>query len=413
MIALKCRACGTILKDPFLSLGSQPLSNAYLTKEQLTVMEPHYPLDLYVCAKCRLVQLPECEKAENIFNENYAYFSSFSESWLAHCREYTEKVVKRFEINKKSFVIEVASNDGYLLQYFKAKGIPVLGVEPAAAAAKIAKKKGIPTDVTFFNTEYANRLKKNGKQADLIAGNNVLAHNPNLVDFVKGLKVALKPDGVITLEFPHLLRFMESNQFDTVYHEHYSYISLYAAEKVFAKYGLKVFDVDELKTHGGSLRIYCRHTSDKSKAVTASVKRVLSDEKKAGLLGEAAYAGFRKRVEKVKFDLLKFLLKAKADGKTVAGYGAAAKGNTLLNYCGVRTDFIEYTVDRNPAKQNRYLPGTHIPIYTPEKIMKTKPDYVLILPWNIKDEVMQQMNGIKKWGGKFVVAIPELQIMEK
>jgi SAM-dependent methyltransferase len=356
------------------------------------------------------VQLPECEKAENIFNENYAYFSSFSESWLEHCREYTDNVVERFGLDKKSFVMEVASNDGYLLQYFKAKGIPVLGVEPAAATAKVAKKKGIPTDITFFNTQYAQKLKRAGKQADLIVGNNVLAHNPSLVDFIKGLKIALKPDGVITLEFPHLLRFMESTQFDTIYHEHYSYISLYSANWVFEKHGLKIFDVDELPTHGGSLRVYCSHSSDKSKMVTTSVKRVLLAEKKAGLLDETAYVEFSNKVENVKRNLLKFLLKAKADGKKVVGYGAAAKGNTLLNYCGIRTDFLDYTVDRNPAKQNKYLPGTHIPIMKPEKIFQTKPDYVLVLPWNIKDEIMKQMVAVRRWGGKFVVPIPKLKI---
>jgi C-methyltransferase./Hypothetical methyltransferase. len=409
---LICRACLAPLPGPFLSLGDQPLSNAYLTREALKETEPVYPLDVYHCGKCHLVQLPECEKAGNIFNEDYAYFSSYSTSWLDHCKQYADMIIKRLALNKSSFVLEIASNDGYLLQYFKAKEIPVLGIEPAAATARAALEKGIPTDICFFDVPYACKLADSGRKADLIAGNNVLAHNPNLREFVEALAIALKPEGVITLEFPHLLQMISNNQFDTIYHEHYSYLSLVPLIPLFGEFGLAIFDVEELPTHGGSLRIYAAHKGPAKAWKTAAVNRVLGAEKTSGLDNSEIFAGFGKKVEKVKQDLLAFLIDAKETGKRVAGYGAAAKGNTVLNYCGIGTNLITFTVDRSPHKQGIYLPGSHIPIYHPDKIREAKPDFVLVLPWNIKDEIMGQMSFIREWGAKFVVAVPKLEIIE-
>ena len=402
-----CRACNNKLKKPFLSLGNSPLSNAFLSKENLNQMEIYYPLDVYVCEKCFLVQLEEFETAKNIFSSDYAYFSSYSESWLQHCKNYTEMMIKQFGFNKNSFVMEIASNDGYLLQYFKQHGIPVRGVEPASNTAEIAIRKGIPTDITFFDELYAKKMRES---ADLIIGNNVLAHNPNLNDFVKGLKIALKPNGVITMEFPHLLKLMEENQFDTIYHEHFSYFSFYSVQKLFNSHNLVLFDVEEIPTHGGSLRIYGKHKKDESKIVTNRVGDLLKKEKSCGLMELKTYNDFRKKVEATKRKLLQFLIQAKNEGKKIVGYGAPAKGNTLLNYCGIRTDFLDYTVDRSPHKQNKYLPGTHIPIKHPDKIKEDKPDYVLILPWNIKNEIMEQMSYIREWSGKFVIPIPEVRI---
>jgi len=408
----KCRVCGNELKEPFLSLGNSPLSNAFLLKDDLNRVEPYYPLYVYVCQRCFLVQLEEFETAKNIFSSDYAYFSSYSESWLRHCKDYIQMMISRFGVNQSSFVVEIGSNDGYLLQYFKQYEIPVLGIEPASNTAKVAIKKGIPTDVTFFDTSYAKKMVKNDKLADLIIGNNVLAHNPNLNDFVEGLKIALKPDGVITMEFPYLLRLIKGNQFDTIYHEHFSYFSFHAVQILFASHNLVLFDVEEITTHGGSLRIYGKHEGDKSKKVTNRVENLLEREKSAGLLDLKTYYNFRKKTEATKRKLLQFLIQAKNEGKKIVGYGAPAKGNTLLNYCGIRTDFFDYTVDRSPYKQNKYLPGTHIPIKHPDKIKKDKPDYVLILPWNIKDEIIKQMSYIRDWGGKFVVPIPEVRILE-
>jgi SAM-dependent methyltransferase len=409
---LLCRACLAPLSGPFLSLGNQPLSNAYLPPEALNEKEPAYPLDVYHCERCHLVQLPECEKAGNIFNEGYAYFSSYSTSWLKHCEHYAEMIVKRLALNTSSFVLEIASNDGYLLQYFKAKGIPVLGIEPAAATAREALEKGIPTDVCFFDAPYARKLAESGRKADLIAGNNVLAHNPNLREFVQALAIALKPEGVITLEFPHLLQMIINNQFDTVYHEHYSYLSLIPLVPLFDEFGLSVFDVEELPTHGGSLRIYAAHKGSSKHGKTMAVTRVLGAEIKSGLDKDVIFTEFTEKVKKVRTDLLLFFDDARKTGKQVAGYGAPAKGNTLLNYCGIGTDTIRYTVDRSPHKQGMFLPGSHIPIYHPDKIRDTKPDFVLVLPWNIKDEIMGQMSFIREWGGKFVVAVPKLEIMK-
>ncbi len=376
-------------------------------------METYYPLDVYVCEKCYLVQLEEFETAKNIFSSEYAYFSSYSESWLEHCKNYTEMMINRFGFNKNSFVMEIASNDGYLLQYFKQHNIPVLGIEPASKTAEVAIKKGIPTDITFFDSLYAGKMRGEGKLADLIIGNNVLAHNPNLNDFVEGLKIALKLNGIITMEFPHLLKLIEENQFDTIYHEHFSYFSFWTVQKLFKSHDLELFDVEEISTHGGSLRIYGKHkeASSEQLAVSSSVGDLLEKEESSGLLDLNTYYGFSKKVESTKRGLLQFLIQAKNEGKRIVGYGAPAKGNTLLNYCGIRTDFLDYTVDRSPHKQNKYLPGTHIPIKHPDKIKEDKPDYFLILPWNIKDEIMEQMFFVKEWGGKFVVPIPEVRVL--
>ena len=408
----KCRACDNELREPFLSLGNSPLSNAFLSEDDLKRVEHYYPLDVYICEKCFLVQLEEFETPKDIFSSTYAYFSSYSESWLQHCKDYTQMMVSRFGFNNNSFVVEIASNDGYLLQYFKQHHIPVLGIEPAANVAEAAEKIGIPTDVAFFDTPYAKKMREDGKLADLIIGNNVLAHNPNLNDFVEGLEIALKPDGVITMEFPHLLRLMDENQFDTMYHEHFSYFSFHAVQNLFASHNLVIFDVEEIPTHGGSLRIYGKHKNDKTKKVTHRVGDLLEKEKSYGLLDLKTYYGFGKKVEATKRKLLQFLIQAKNEGKKIVGYGAPAKGNTLLNYCGIRTDFLDYTVDRSPHKQNKYLPGTHIPIKHPDKIKEDKPDYVLILPWNIKDEIMEQLSFIREWGGKFAVPIPEMEVFE-
>jgi 2-polyprenyl-3-methyl-5-hydroxy-6-metoxy-1,4-benzoquinol methylase len=393
-----------------VSLGSSPLANSYLTKEQLTKAEPFYPLDVYVCNKCFLVQLFEFESAENIFSD-YAYFSSYSDTWLKHSKTYVDKMINLFGINKKSFVVEIASNDGYLLQYFIKKGVPVLGIEPALNVAKVAQERGIPTETFFFGAETAKRLVKEEKCADLLLGNNVLAHVPNLNDFVQGLSLLLKPGGIITMEFPHLLRLIENNQFDTIYQEHFSYFSFLTVNKVFAAHGLTIFDVEELPTHGGSLRIYAKHHDDNAKSVSERVHAMLKKEVDLGFADIKRYLTFDEQVRKIKRDLLSFLIKAKQDGRVIVGYGAAAKGNTLLNYCGIRRDFIEYVVDKNPFKQGRYLPGSRIHIESPDKIKETKPDYVLILPWNIKGEIMEQLSFIRAWGGKFVIPIPKFEVI--
>ena len=406
-----CRFCGAELHQSFCNLGMSPLSNAFLTAESLQQMEPFYPLHAYVCSECFLVQLPEFESPQNIFSD-YAYFSSFSDSWLSHAQKYTATMIERFKFGSSSQVIEIASNDGYLLQYFKEKNIPVLGIEPAANVADAACKKGIPTRIQFFGSKTARDLVSEGIQADLLIGNNVIAHVPDLNNFVAGLKIILKPHGVITLEFPHVLRLMEGNQFDTIYHEHFSYFSFSTIERVFKKHGLALFDVEELSTHGGSLRIFGCHIEHKSNPVSTNVLKLKSLETDAGLMTPSAYDSFAEQVRETKRALLTFLIAAKRAGKKVAGYGAPAKGNTLLNYCGIRQDFIDYTVDLNPHKQDYYLPGTHIPVFAPEKLNETKPDYVLILPWNIKEEIIEQIGYIRKWGGKFVVPIPRLEVLD-
>jgi SAM-dependent methyltransferase len=393
-------------------LGNSPLSNAYLTEGNIHKTEPYYPLEIYYCPHCHLVQLDEFEKPEHIFSADYAYFSSYSSSWLAHCKSYVDMVVERFGLNKKSFVVEVASNDGYLLQYFKTYNIPVKGIDPTKNTAEIAIAKGIPTDIMFFNTPYAEKMARTSCLADLIIGNNVLAHNPNLNDFVEGLRIALKPQGVITMEFPHLMKLMENNQFDTIYQEHYSYLSLHSVQFLFKAHKLEIFDVDELPTHGGSLRIYAKHECDSSKDISSRVTRLLKRERTAGLLHPETYDRFRQKVETTKRALLQSLISLKTEGKIIVGYGAPAKGNTLLNYCGIRTDFLNYTVDANPQKQNHFLPGTHIPIRHPDQIKRDKPEYILILPWNIKEEIISQLSYVHEWGGKFIIPIPEVLVID-
>jgi SAM-dependent methyltransferase len=388
-----------------------PLCESYLKPEQLNQMEPFYPLHVYVCEKCFLVQLEEFVSPKDIFTE-YAYFSSYADSWIEHMRRYADVIVDRLSLGKKSFVVEVASNDGYLLQHFVKKGIPVLGIEPAANVAKVAVERGVPTLVKFFGEQTARELAAEGKQADLICGANVLAQVPEPNDFVKGLKTLLKPGGVVTIEFPHLMRLMAENQFDTIYHEHFTYLSFLTAETLFAAQGLTLFDVEELPTHGGSLRIYARHQEDTSKPMTERAQALRKREVDAGLLRLKTYEGFGEQVKETKRKLLDFLVSAKRAGKKVVGYGAPGKGNTLLNYCGIRTDFIDFTVDRSPYKQGKYLPGTHIPILAPDKLREARPDYVLILPWNFKDEIVQQLADIRSWGGKFVVPIPAARVLE-
>ena len=404
-----CRLCGTRLEHTFVDLGMSPLANSYVKPEQLNRMEPFYPLHVFVCAKCLLVQLEQFSTPHDIFSD-YAYFSSFSDSWLAHAKSYVNMIVERFRLDQETKVVEIASNDGYLLQNFVARGIPVLGVEPAANVAEVAKQKGINTQVAFFGEKTALDLAAEGWAADLIIGNNVLAHVPGLNDFVKGLEILLKPTGLITMEFPHLLQLMEQNQFDTIYHEHFSYFSFLAVEQVFARHGMKLFDVEELPTHGGSLRIYACHDQDTSKPIGARARELKSREEATGFGRLNHYLSFNPQVEATKRKLLSFLISARQQGKRVVGYGAPAKGNTLLNYCGVRTDLIDYTVDRSPHKQGHFLPGVHIPIYAPEKVRETRPDYLFILPWNLREEVMQQMAFIREWGGQFVVPIPEVKV---
>ncbi|MEB3293275.1 MAG: class I SAM-dependent methyltransferase [Synechococcales bacterium] len=405
-----CRFCGTPLKHSFVDLGMSPPCQLHRKPEQMNEMEAFFPLHAYVCDHCFLVQIPNYVAPDNIFTNEYAYYSSFSDSWLAHAKRYTDLMVDRFGLNSNSQVVELASNDGYLLQYFLEKGIPVLGIEPSGNVAEAAMQKGIDTVVKFFGRDTAREQTALGKQADLLLGNNVLAHVPDINDFVGGMKILLKPNGVITMEFPHLMRLMADNQFDTIYHEHYSYLSFIAVEQVFAAHGLTLFDVEELPTHGGSLRIYARHTEDESKPVSDRAMELRDRELAAGFKQVETYSKFGEQVRETKRKVLEFLIQAKRDGKTIVGYGAPGKGNTLLNYCGIRTDFIDYTVDRNPFKQGNFLPGSQIPIYAPEKIRETKPDYLFILPWNLKDEIMSQMAYIREWGGQFVVPIPEIKV---
>jgi SAM-dependent methyltransferase len=408
---LACRFCGAPLSHVFVDLGASPLANSYLEPEALGRAEAFYPLCVYVCGECLLVQLPEEERPEAIFSD-YAYFSSYSESWLRHAKAYAEAMIGRFGFGAGHQVVEIASNDGYLLRWFQERGVPVLGVEPAANVAAAAQAAGIPTRVKFFGEAAAREMVAEGLRADLLVGNNVLAHVPGLNDFVAGLKVLLAPAGVLTLEFPHLLRLMAEDQFDTIYHEHYSYFSFTTVRKVFAAHGLTLFDVEELPTHGGSLRIYARHDEDAAKPVGERVADLLAREEEAGLGRIEAYRSFGERVRRVKWGLLRFLIQAREEGKSIAAYGAPAKGNTLLNYCGVRTDFLDYTVDRSPHKQGRYLPGVRIPIHAPDRLRETRPDYVLILPWNLEEEIVEQMADVRSWGGRFVVAIPEVRVLE-
>jgi SAM-dependent methyltransferase len=409
-LGMACRFCGARAERVFVDLGMSPLCESLITAEQLNQMEPFYPLRVTVCPRCFLVQLGEYVSPEHIFTE-YAYFSSYSTSWVEHARRYTEAISRRLGLTPDSLVVELASNDGYLLQHFVAAGIPVLGIEPAANVAEVARQKGVPTRTCFFGAEAARDMVARGERADLIVGNNVLAQVPDLNDFVGGMKIALKPAGVVTMEFPHLVRLMEGNQFDTIYHEHFSYFSLLSVEKIFAAHGLTVFDVDEIPTHGGSLRIYARH-AEQGATAAASVETLRSREEHAGLNRLETYGAFDEQVKETKRKLLAFLIEARRAGKSIAGYGAPGKGNTLLNYCGIRTDFLDYTVDRNPYKHGKFLAGTHIPIFPPERIRATRPDYVLILPWNLKEEIMEQLAYVREWGGRFVVPIPETRIYE-
>jgi len=407
-----CLFCGTPLRRTFVDLGMSPLCESYRSEEQLQQMEPFYPLHVYVCERCFLVQLQEFVAPEEIFTE-YAYFSSYADSWVEHMRRYADAIAPRLGLGKESLVVEVASNDGYLLQHFVKKGIPVLGIEPAANVAEVARQKGVPTLVKFFGERTARELVAEGKRPDLLCGANVLAQVPDPNDFVEGLRILLRPGGVVTFEFPHLVRLMAENQFDTIYHEHFSYFSFLSAEAIFAAHRLVIFDVEELPTHGGSLRIYARHADDGARPVTERARSLRQREVDLGLTRMETYQGFGEQVKETKRKLLEFLIGAKRAGKKVVGYGAPGKGNTLLNYCGVRTDFIDFTVDRNPYKQGKFLPGTHIPIHAPERIREARPDYLLILPWNFRDEIVRQMSYVREWGCRFVVPIPEVRILDE
>jgi SAM-dependent methyltransferase len=404
-----CRFCETPLSHTVVDLGMSPLCESFLAREQLNQMEPFYPLHVHVCARCFLVQVEEYVAPDRIFTE-YAYFSSYSDSWLRHASAYVDMIAPRLGLGPAHRVVELGSNDGYLLQYFVARGIPVLGVEPARNVAAAAEARGVRTVSRLFGRETARDLAAEGVSADLIVGNNVLAQVPDVNDFVAGMAILLRPGGVVTIEFPHLQRLMDDNQFDTIYHEHFSYFSFSTAERIFAAHELTLFDVEELPTHGGSLRIYARHAGEPGPTVSERAHALRAREAAAGFNSLERYASFTEQVHETKRRLLDFLIAARRKNKSVVGYGAPGKGNTLLNYCGIRTDFLDYTVDRNPYKHGKYTPGTHIPIHPPERIHETRPDYVLILPWNLKDEIMEQMAGIRAWGGQFVVPIPDVTV---
>ena len=408
---MQCRFCKTELEHVFIDLFNSPPSNSFLTKEQLNEPEVFYPLKVYTCSNCFLVQIDEYKKSDAIFNNEYVYYSSYSSSWLAHAKRYVELMTERFGLNKDSQVIEIASNDGYLLQYFKQKNIPVLGIEPTANTAKVAEEKGIESIVDFFGVRLAKALVGKGIQADVLLGNNVLAHVPDINDFVAGMKIVLKADGVITMEFPHLMQLIENSQFDTIYHEHFSYLSFYTVKKIFEAQGLEMFDVDELPTHGGSLRIYAKHKKDNSKKISDNINALLKKEEDKGMLDLSYYNNFQQKALNIKLAFTNFLIQQKKAGKKVAAYGAAAKGNTLLNYCGIKNDLIDFVVDANPHKQNKWLPASHIPVVNEEYLKQTKPDYVVIFPWNLKDEIIKQLNYIKDWNAQFVIAIPGLKFI--
>ncbi len=408
---MKCRFCSNDLSFIFIDLVSSPPSNSFLTKENLNEPEILFPLKLYLCESCFLVQIEEYKKSNEIFNEKYAYFSSFSSTWLAHAKNYVGMIIKRFKINNNSFVVEVASNDGYLLQYFVKNQIPCLGIEPASNTAAVAREKGIQVIEDYFAIDMAMKLIKKYQKPNLILGNNVLAHVPNINDFIKGLRFFLNETGVITMEFPHLLNLIEKNQFDTIYHEHFSYFSFSTAKKIFEKHGLEIFDVEEIPTHGGSLRIYVKHKEDLSKEVSENVRNLLDKEILKRMDKVSFYENFQAKVDIVKYELIQFLISKKNEGKQIIAYGAAAKGNTLLNYCGIKNDLIDFVVDLSPHKQGKYLPASHIPIVSEEKIKESKPAYVLILAWNLKEEIMKQLHYINDWGGKFVIPIPKVKIL--
>jgi len=403
---MNCRFCGATLTHEFIDLANAPPSNAFLTKEQLSEPEVFYPLKLYVCDSCFLVQVDEYKKSSEIFDSGYVYFSSFSITWLEHAKKYVEMMISKFGLNKNHQVIEIASNDGYLLQYFNEKAIPCFGIEPTAGTARAARAKGIETIEAFFGADLARQLVLEHRTADVLIGNNVLAHVPDLNDFIAGLKIALKPAGIITMEFPHLMQLVDNCQFDTIYHEHFSYLSFLTTQSIFKHHQLELFDVEELPTHGGSLRIFAKHTDDLSRVVSENVTAFLDKETSRGLNTEAYYRNFQKKADQIKYNLLDFLIEQQTNHKKVVAYGAAAKGNTLLNYCGIRKDLLAFVVDASPHKQGKYLPGSHIPVVKEEEIMKSKPDYVLILPWNIKEEIMTQLEYIRAWQGKFAVLMP-------
>lgn len=405
-----CRFCGSALKHTFVDLGMSPLCQTQIGPDQLDQGENFYPLHVHVCDRCWLVQLREYVAPEVIFSREYPYFSSYSDSWVEHARTYVDHMVRDFGLDGGSFVVELASNDGYLLQHVKAAGIRCLGVEPTASTAAAALARGIPTVQAFFGLERARQIVADSGQADVVAGNNVLAHVPGLNDFVAGIAALLKPAGVGTFEFPHLMRLMENNQFDTIYHEHFSYFSFFTISAVFAHHGLEVFDVRELPTHGGSIRVYVQPAQGRPRPITPRVGELKAREVAAGLTSLAPYQAFQARVHATKRDLLGFLINARNAGKRIAGYGAPGKGNTLLNYCGIGTDFVDFTVDRSPAKQGTWTPGSRIPILAPEEILKRRPDYVLILPWNLREEIVSKMGAVRDWGGKFVVPIPRVEI---
>ncbi len=407
---IPCRFCGTHLEHVFVDLGMSPLCQTHIETHQLNQMEPFFPLRVFVCGQCHLVQLQEYVAPKDIFTE-YAYFSSFSESWLEHCRKYCEMMISKFALNASSRVVEIASNDGYLLQFFAKAGVPVLGIEPAKNVAAVARDKGVPTVSEFLGQDTATKIVAEHGKADLVLGNNVLAHVPAINDFVKGMRVLLKDDGLLTMEFPHLVELMRNNQFDTIYHEHFSYLSFTTVEKIFAAHGMRLFDVEKLPTHGGSIRIYGTPTTNAKYPTSERVTAIKQEEDAYGISTLAAYDRFAQQVQATKRDLLDVLIGLKRQGKKIVGYGAPGKGNTLLNYCGIRQDFLDYTVDRNPYKQGKYTPGTHIPILDPKVIKETRPDYVLILPWNLRDEVMEQNRYIREWGGRFIVPIPKAEII--
>lgn len=409
---MNCRFCNTSLNDIFIDLGNAPASNSFLSAGQENEPETFYPLKVYTCPTCFLVQVDEYKKSDAIFNNEYVYFSSYSTSWLAHAKKYTHHMQGRFGLDSSSFVIEIASNDGYLLQYFKEKAIPVLGIEPTANTAAAAAEKGIESVIDFFGVRLAQELAAQGRHADLLLGNNVLAHVPDIVDFVGGMKILLKPGGVVTMEFPHLLQLLQNNQFDTIYHEHFSYLSFYTVKRIFESQQLEMFDVEELPTHGGSLRIYAKHKNDSTHIISGNVNQMLEKEVQAGLTDIQTYQNFQEKAFQIKTDLIRFLIDQKSSGKKVAAYGAAAKGNTLLNYCGIKNDLIDFVVDANPHKQNKLLPASHIPVVNEEVLKAERPDFIIILPWNLKDEITAQLSYINNWDGQFVVAIPQLTIIK-
>ncbi len=408
---MKCRYCDNQLKFEFIDLNNAPLSNSNLKENELNEPELFFPLKLFLCEKCFLVQIDEYKKSAEIFDENYAYFSSYSKSWLDHSKKYVDNMIKRYKLNKNSFIVEIASNDGYLLQFFKERNIPCLGIEPASNTAAVAKEKGIEVIEDFFGIRLANELSLKTKKPDLLLGNNVLAHVPYINDFVEGLKLYLSKTGVITMEFPHLMQLIENNQFDTIYHEHFSYLSFLTVKSIFEAHELELFDVDQLPTHGGSLRIYAKHKEDESKEISTNIQNLLDIEISKKMNNVDYYKDFQKKAEKIKYNLVQFLIHQKLAQKKIIAYGAAAKGNTLLNYCGIKKDLIKFIVDKSTYKQGKFLPGSHIPIVSEKNIRKFKPDYIFILPWNIKDEIITQLDYVKEWGCKFVIPIPRVEII--